>query len=358
MRRIQNIFLINGFTILFLIAACVGGHKDRCKPLPKNASGGDKLAEIMCKAENIPCLKSFIVNQGGKFIIEKYMHGGGPDQLIDLKSASKSILSAVLGIAISEGYITSIDQNIMDFFPDYQSDDIDPRTQKITIRHLATMKSGFGVKESAKAYQRLYDASDWIGHILGLPIESNPGVEFNYLSFNTHLLSAIITRATGMSTLAYAKQTLFSPLTIDRVIWEQDPQGYCIGGWGLSMRARDMVKFGLLYLNDGKAGQQQVVPSSWIKQSTVERTGMIGTYYSRRDKEYGYGYLWWVKRFENTIDIPFASGHGGQRIAFISKANSVIVTQADPSVSSSNSHKYHRAIDSLLFEDLAIYLLQ
>ena len=179
---------------LFLIAACAGGHKDRCKPLSNNASETYKLSEIVCKADNIPCLKSFIVIQNGEFIIEKYLHGGGPDQFIDLKSASKSILSAVLGIAISEGYITSIDQKIMDFFPDYLKDDIDPRTPEITIRHLITMKSGFGLKESAKAYQRLYDASDWIGHIFSLPIKSNPGDEFNYLSFNTHLLSAIITQ--------------------------------------------------------------------------------------------------------------------------------------------------------------------
>jgi CubicO group peptidase (beta-lactamase class C family) len=124
------------------------------------------------------------------------------------------------------------------------------------------------------------------------------------------------------------------------------------------MKARDMANFGLLYLNNGKIGQRQVVPSDWVKQSTSVRTGMIGTYYSRWDKNYGYGYLWWIRRIDNDIDIPFALGHGGQRIVILPAANSVIVTQADPGVDSAKSHKNHRAIDSLIFGELPGYLLQ
>jgi len=158
--------------------------------------------------------------------------------------------------------------------------------------------------------------------------------------------------------LAYTKLVLFLPLSIEQVAWEPDPQGYYIGGWGMSLKARDMANFGLLYLNNGKIGQMQVVPPDWVKQSTAERSGMIGTYYSRWDKNYGYGYLWWIRRLDNDIDIPFALGHGGQRIVILPKANSVIVTQADPSVDSSSSHKNHRTIDSLIFSCLLGYLLQ
>ena len=209
--------------------------------------------------------------------------------IIDLRSASKSILSAVLGIAIRDGYIKGIDQKVLDFFLEYSLDELDPWIASLAIEHLVTMTSGFAVKENSETYNFLYESSDWIGHILHLPMDANPREKFNYLSFNTHLLSAIITRAKGMSMLAYTKQVLFSPLSIEQVIWEQDPQGYNIGGWGMSLKARDMANFGLLYLNNGKIGQIQVVPSHWVKQSTAERSGMVGTYYSRWDKNYGYG---------------------------------------------------------------------
>ena len=118
-----------------------------------------------------------------------------------------------------------------------------------------------------------------------------------------------------------------------------------------------MANFGLLHLNNGKIGQIQVVPPNWVKQSTAEHSGMAGTYYSRWDKNYGYGYLWWKRRLDNDIDIRFALGHGGQRIVILTKENSVIVTQADPTVASSNSHKNHRAIDSSIFCCLSGYLL-
>jgi CubicO group peptidase (beta-lactamase class C family) len=341
-----------------MMIACVGGHKNRCISSLSNESNIDRLSGILSKAENMPFLKSLIVIQDGNVVIEKYMHGGAPDQTIDLRSASKSILSAVLGIAIRDGYIKGIDQKVMDFFPEYSTDELDPRLTGLAIEHLLTMTSGFAVKENAETYQCLYESSDWIGYILNLPMDSNPGEKFNYLSFNTHLLSATITRATGMSMLAYTKQVLFLPLSIEQVIWEQDPQGYYIGGWGLSLKARDMANFGLLYLNNGKIGQMQVVPSHWVKQSTAEHSGMIGTYYSRWDKNYGYGYLWWIRRFDKDIDIPFALGHGGQRIVVLPTANSVIVTQANPSVDYSNSHKNHRTIDSFIFGGLSCYLLQ
>jgi CubicO group peptidase (beta-lactamase class C family) len=346
-----------GLAVLLMMTACAGGHKNRCISF-HNESNMDRLSGILWEAENMPFLKSLIVIQDGNVVIEKYMHAGAPDLTIDLRSASKSILSAILGIAIRGGYIKGIDQKVMDFFPDYSLDELDPRIPVLTIEHLVTMTSGFKVKENAETYQGLYESSDWIGHILNLPMNSNPGEKFNYLSLNAHLLSAIITRATGMSMLAYTKQVLFLPLSIEQVVWEQDPQGYYIGGWGMSLKARDMANFGMLYLNNGKIGQMQVVPSHWVKQSTTARSGMIGTYYSRWDKNYGYGYLWWIRRLDTDIDIPFALGHGGQRIVILPTANSVIVTQAEPSVDSSNSRKNHRAIDSFIFGSLSGYLLK
>jgi CubicO group peptidase (beta-lactamase class C family) len=148
-------------------------------------------------------------------------------------------------------------------------------------------------------------------------------------------------------------------LGITKVIWEKDPNGYHTGGWGLSMSARDMLKFGILYLNKGSYEGEQLIPVEWVKLSTTEKTGMIGTYYSGWNKAYGYGYLWWVRRLDDKIDVPFAMGHGGQRIAFRPNANVVMVTQAEPNPNPpKNSYKRHRVIDSLLFEDFSFILLK
>jgi CubicO group peptidase (beta-lactamase class C family) len=341
----------------FTFFSCTGEQTNADKSIVRIETESDNLSNILRKTEEMPYLKSLIILKNGEVIVEEYFNGGGPDQIHDIRSASKSILSAVLGIAIKDKYIESIDQRVIDFFPEYITDELDPKLYDLRIRHLITMKSGFKVKETAKVYQKLYESPDWVEHILHLPFQSEPGKKFNYHSFNTHLLSATISKATGMSTLEYAKSSLFSPLGIIEVKWEKDPVGYHIGGWGLSLKAQDMLKFGTLYLNNGLFKGTQVVPSEWIKSSIIERTGMIGTYYSGWNKSYGYGFLWWVKRINNYIDIPFAMGHGGQRIAIIPDVNAVLVTQAESNPEPSTSFKRHRSVDSLLFDDFASYLL-
>lgn len=357
----KKIILISVNSILaaycLLLFSFAGAKTNTGKSLNQVKAKSDNLSEILRKTDKMPYLKSLLILKNGELIVEKYMNGGGPDQPHDLRSASKSILSAVLGIAIKDGYIDHIDQRVIDFFPEYISDDLDPKVYDLRIRHLITMKSGFKIKENVKAYQQLYKSSDWIAHILHLPFKTVPGKKFNYLSFNTHLLSATITKATGMSTVDYATRVLFSPLGISKVNWEKDPNGYCIGGWGLSLKATDMAKFGTLYLNDGNYQGIQVVPSEWIKLSTIKRTGMIGTYYSGWNKTYGYGFLWWVKRIDDKLDIPFAMGHGGQRIAVLRNINAVIVIQAEPNPKPSTSFEKHRVVDSLLFDDFADYFI-
>ena len=338
--------------------SCSAGQNRNEESSHKIDDQSAELSNILHKVREMSFLKSLIVLKDDKAIVEEYLNGGRSDQINDIRSASKSILSAILGIAINDGHIESIDQKIIDFFPEYISDKLDPNINKLKIRHLIMMKSGFKIKETAKIYEQLYNSSDWIEHILQLKFKDEPGKRFNYHSFNTHLLSATISKAAGMSTLEYAKAVLFSPLGITKIKWEKDPKGYCIGGWGLSMTAKDMLKFGALYLKDGIYGGNQLIPAEWIKSSTTEKTGMIGTYYSGWNKAYGYGYLWWVRRLDNKIDIPFAMGHGGQRIAIMPNVNAVMVTQAEPNPKPpSSSFKRHRAIDSLLFENIAYFLL-
>ena len=120
-----------------------------------------------------------------------------------------------------------------------------------------------------------------------------------------------------------------------------------------------MKKFGLLYLNNGRFNGKEVIPSEWVEKSTIKRSGMMSIYYEpfwKRD--YNYGYLWWTRRMNGNRDIPFASGHGGQKIVLIPDVNVVLVTQADPDVNASKSRKQHRAIDSLLFDQFVKYFIE
>jgi CubicO group peptidase (beta-lactamase class C family) len=341
---------------IFTIASCNPTDTENNKPLFQPKTRTARLSQILNKTENLRYLKSLAIWQNGELIVERYINGGTSDQLHDIRSASKSILSAILGIALKDGYIKSLDQKPIDFFPEYITDDLDPKIYDLTIRHLITMKSGFKIVESAKIYAQLYASSDWVDHIIHLPFGEQPGKKFNYHSFNTHLLSATLTKAIGMSTLEYARSALFEPLGITNVKWNQDPKGYHIGGWGLYLNARDMLKFGMLYLNRGVFDGISIIPEKWIEWSTSPSTGVMGTYYSGRNQSYCYGFLWWIKRVGETIDIPFAMGHGGQRIAFIPEVNAVLVTQAEPNPKPSLSFKRHRAVDSLLFDDVVDYL--
>ena len=360
MRNLIRITIISVLILSnFLFVACIKDHRSK-SPLPSQEESKLKdLKYILDQAEDMSFIKSLIVIQNGNLVFERYMNGGHADLQNDIKSASKSILSALLGIAIRDGYVESIDQKVIRFFPEYDLGDLDPRLFDLTIRHLIMMRSGFAIRETGQAYEDLNNSSDWIKHILNLRFASNPGEKFNYLSFNTHILSAIITKATGKSTLEYAEAVLFLPLGIKNVKWDQDPNGYYIGGWGISLKAWDLAKFGLLYLNDGVYEGKRILPTEWIRESTIERTGMVGTYYSRFwDNSYGYGYLWWVKRIGGNIDIPFAQGHAGQRIAVFKKVKAIMVAQTNAMVNVSTSHKQHRAVDQLLFEDISEYLLK
>ena len=176
LRRSSSIIIVFFLFVGSMISsACGSGQKNSDKVLDQDELRSKELSNILRKTEKMPYLKSLIIVKNGEWLIEKYMNGGRPDQFHNLRSASKSILSAILGIAIKDRFLDSIDQKVMDFFPEYVTDDLDPRVYDLRIRHLITMKSGFKVKENTKAYQQLYQSSDWINHILHLPFTIYPG---------------------------------------------------------------------------------------------------------------------------------------------------------------------------------------
>jgi CubicO group peptidase (beta-lactamase class C family) len=237
-------------------------------------------------------------------------------------SVSKSITSALVGIAIEEGYIESVDQKVLDFFPDIAQDVKSERLKNLTLKHLLTMSAGYNTRTIPYPWiLSQKDASfDTISHILTHnSILQEPGTGFFYDSGAPHVLSAIIQETTGMTMQEYAQEKLFDPLEITDIAWETDPRGITLGCTGLVLSPRDMAKIGYLYLNRGQLNGEQIVPSGWIDQSTTKHIETKGLMNEAEDD--GYGYLWWVDAFGGYS----AHGSGGQYIFVVPDLEMVAV---------------------------------
>src|SRR4051794_40303535 len=199
-------------------------------------------------ARHMPDVRVLLVVYHGSIVFEKYYQGYTASSYHGVMSVTKSVTSALIGIALRDGYLAGLDQTIATFFPEYLASCDDARKRAISIRDLLTMTSGFDWDEARrqKRFQRWFSSRNQLKTLLETPLAHDPGKVFAYNSAEAHLLSAIITKSTHMSTLEFAKKTLFDPLAIatDRrgFSWETDPQGYYTGGHGLHLTARDMAK--------------------------------------------------------------------------------------------------------------------
>jgi len=262
----------------------------------------DMLKKI--KTENLK-VRSVIIIIDGHLVLEAYVHPYGRNTAHDVKSVSKSIISALTGIAVEMKILQSIDQKVYEFLPEYFTD-TEPQKKEITLRHLLTMASGLDLDENGPKMREIMSYENWLEETYARPIISAPGTKFTYSTFLSHTLSAILTKAAGMSTHDFGRDHLFGQLGMEQIYWEKDKYGICLGGDKLWMRPIDMAKFGYLYLNEGKWNGGQVIPEKWIKESLKDN-------YTDFDNDGfdGYGYLWW--HLEN-MGIH-ARGMGGQMIS-------------------------------------------
>ena len=286
----------------------------------------DSLSEIYNYIEKDGRINSFLIVKNGYLVVEEYYNEYDENSQHNIYSCTKSIMSALIGIAVDNGHIKSVDEKVLDFFPEYEFKYTDERKKEVTIEHLLTMTSGLKFGELQIPYTsegnpfiQMINSEDWIQFVLDKPVIHTPGTTFDYSSGSSHVLSAILQKATGTDSLSYAVNYLFGPLGISEadIFWEIDPQGIYVGGSWLHMRPRDMAKFGLLYLNKGKWNGNQIIPRKWVEKSTRSLVHV---------EDYAdYGYQWWVE--SNTM--YFAEGYRGQFICVLKDLNVVVVLTAD-----------------------------
>ena len=232
-------------------------------------------------------LHSVVVVKNGALIAEAYLPPYHAETLHNIKSASKSILSALVGIALERKIIESLDQKVSDFYPDFAAG---PGKQDINLRHLLTMSAGFDWRDYRESGGEPvpYDLDAW----KLIPMRSKPGAEFQYNTMLAHMMSAILTKTTGGRTSEFARNALFGPLGITRFSWSKDKRGIDIGGSEVFLTPRDMAKFGQLFLQGGKWSGRQVVSARWVSESTAPHTHM--PYHPCTEHAMDYGYWWWL----------------------------------------------------------------
>lgn len=273
------------------------------------------FADVVARAATLPRLRSLLVSVDGRLVEERYFHGATAARTANLKSASKSIIAILVGIAMDRGLLKSVDQPIGGFFPQYLKGQ--PDKAAITIEDLLTMRAGLETT-SNRNYGQWVLSGNWVRHVLQQPFEDEPGGRMIYSTGSSHLLSAIVTRASGVSTLDFARRHLGTPLGITIPAWTRDPQGVYLGGNEMHLRPRDLLKIGELYLNRGRIGERQVVSEAWVRESTEPRT-------TSRWSGRSYGYGWWIRELAGR-DVVYAWGYGGQFAFVIPELRTVVVT--------------------------------
>jgi len=258
-----------------------------------------------------------LIVRNGYIVFESNSYAYHHSDMRNVQSCTKSVASALIGIAIDKGFIKDVHQPVLSFFPDRKAKKLDTDKKMMTLENLLTMTTGLKCRDS-HFYQwdgltRMQSRRDWVKYMIDLPMVEKPGTHFEYCNGASFLLAAILQEQTEINALTFAEKNLFAPLGIYKVEWPSNPQGITIGWGQLRMRPRDMAKLGYLYLNDGLWDETQIISSKWIKDSTRKHTIASGVP--------GYGYQWWII----TDDIYAAVGYYGQFIMVAPKEKIVAV---------------------------------
>jgi CubicO group peptidase (beta-lactamase class C family) len=315
----------------------VGTTQVRMNPTnPTNQTNSTKSTTLLDPAvqaaSELPRLYSLIVSQRGTILLERYFNGRRAATPVNVKSVSKSVISALVGIAVDRKLL-SLDQPIGKYFPDVPG----PKGA-ITIEQLLAMQSGLE-STSNRNYGTWVESANWVRHALAKPLVAEPGTEMIYSTGNTHILSAILTKATGRSTWKFAQEALAQPLGFSLSPWMRDPQGIYFGGNEMLMTSRQMLAFGEMYRNRGNANGRQIVSEQFIEESFEPRgrSRISG-------REYGYG--WWMREMAGR-QAYYAWGFGGQYIYIVPSLDLTVVATSAATVSE-DRRDHRRTVDDII----------
>ncbi len=294
--------------------------------------GPAKLEPAVKAASELPRLHSLLVSQRGTITLERYFNGRRETSPANVKSVSKSIIAALLGIAVDRRLL-SLDQPIAKYFPDL------PESKRaITIEDLLTMRSGLE-STSSRNYGAWVQSPNWVRHALAKPLIAKPGEQMIYSTGNSHVLSAILTKATGKSTWHFAQEALAKPLGFSLSPWMRDPQGIYFGGNEMVMTPRQMLAVGEMYRNGGQTSGRQILSKDFIDE-TFEPRGRSRI----SGREYGYG--WWIRDMAGRKTY-YAWGFGGQYIVLVPSLELTVVSTSAATVSE-DRRDHRRTVDEII----------
>ena len=299
--------------------------------VPEDTGTGSGQLEQAHEAilQEYPKMHSMLVVRHGKLIFERYYGNHHAEMLNDLRSATKSFISMLTGIAISRNELPGTKISVYDTLRKYLPAFPSPQLGEITLRHLLTMTSGFrwitGSKLGEPLVRNLQRSRRWVSYILSLPVDSENIGRFQYRSSDSHLISVMLSEFTGLDAFSYARQHLFNPLDIRHAAWLPSPEGHSMGHIGLYLTSRDLAKISICLLDSGRYGGRQILPQDWLEAAFTAQTAGYPAYGD-------YGYQFWNGRMSGET-YHLAHGHGGQQIWLLPNLNAAVIFTAESAVS-------------------------
>jgi CubicO group peptidase (beta-lactamase class C family) len=334
-----------GLTLL-LALALAGSASAQPAPSPP-APDRKRIDETVERAVALPNLRSLILSHDGNVLAERALQGARLDRPTNIKSASKTIMSALVGVAIERGVLQGTGQPIASILGPSIPSDADARIRQVTIGHLLSMQAGLE-RTSGRNYGAWIGSGNWVRYALSRPFVDEPGGRMLYSTGSTHLLSAALTRASKRSTLELARDWLGEPLEITIAPWTRDPQGIFLGGNEMALSPRALHRFGEMYRMGGTIDGKRVVPESWISESWTPRTSSPFT-----GDRYGYG---WFLREMRGHKAYYAWGFGGQML-YVIPSLGLTVTITSDSTEPSREDNYVGQLHALVADGIVPALL-
>ena len=321
-----------------LAAVAFAPRADGAWPVSTPAAEGldpTLVARLYADAAALPALRGVLLVRHGRLVAEQYFHEGAIDRPTLVQSVTKSVTSALTGIALARGCLPGLDAPMLAFFPERAAQVRDPRKRAITVRHLLQMRAGWGNEGTDSVRWAGHIAGDYLPLLVAFPLEREPGSGFDYSNLSSHLLGVVVARACHADLLAFATAHLFGPLGVRPGAWAADPAGYRLGFAGLHLTARDMARFGLLYLRDGTLDGRRIVPAAWVRASLTDYSSAAGSTMlpaatiGRYFRDAAYGYQWWSAQVGGRR-VHFAWGYGGQLVVLLRDLDLIVVVTTDP----------------------------